>query len=112
MSGPTKICPPLSTTRPILRAHTGIDNTDVDSAGRKVADCGEQGKGAGAHVLGRDVVGDVHEGDVLSFIRQPGEDHSFHLGGVKGAEVGEQRYDLTFFLLILPITLFLFYSLS
>ena len=77
-----------------VRAHAGIDNGEVNGSGRKVAGTGEQGKGTGAHILGRDVVGDVHEGYVLSFVRKPGENHALHLGRVKGAEVGEQRYDL------------------
>jgi hypothetical protein len=44
----------------------------------------------------RDVVGDVHECYILGFIRKLGEYHSLHLGGVKGAEVGEKRNDLHF----------------
>ena len=71
-------------------AHLRIDNSDVDGAGGKVADGGEQGKRPGAHVLRWDVVGDVNEGDISGKLTQSGEDHALHLGGVEGAEVGEE----------------------
>ena len=71
-------------------AHLRIDHRDVDGAGGKVADGGEQGKRPGAHVLRWDVVGDVNEGDISGKLTQSGEDHALHLGGVEGAEVGEE----------------------
>ena len=71
--------------------HAGIDHGQVDRRFREVG-CGTGKHICGlTHVLGRDLVGQIHEADV----RRDAEDHAFHDAdkAVGQAEVCGQRYD-------------------
>ena len=57
-------------TQPIC-SHAWINHGYVDGAFRKISDRREQGESTGAHILGRDVVGNIHKGYVYGFILQP-----------------------------------------